>query len=578
MEQLLITFGERAEAFFTWLSNPITQLLMWPLLGLLLIALTPKHRLNLIRLWALLGSGLSLLTAIVMLTGLPAWLQTWPAFAQFLPFRADVPFQFSQEYTWLRIVLGETTSFAVSYAVAIDGLSMPLILLAATVIFLAVVWALSRTERVRDFYALILLMATGILGVFVAMDYVLFYLFWEMMLIPMFFLIAGWGHDREQAGRAALKFFVFTMFGGVFMLIAFIAMNVLSTVYTFSIPQLAEFMTTQGTQLLPSVRLLLFLGLLLGFAVKVPMFPFHTWLPDAHTEAPTEMSVILAAVMLKTGTYAYLRILYPTFPDVAYTLGPAIALCGVIGIVYGAAVTLMQTDFKRLVAYSSISHMGFIILGISAMNPDGTVGAVYQMVAHGVVISALFFLSGVIERRYGTRDLRRLSGMLQGAPAYAYVLGLAAFAGMGLPGLIGFWGEFLVLKGAYFNGPNWSTVLVGPVDGSRYFQIVAVLAVLGILTAAVYMINMLQKVLPGEMPAGAPDASSEKPAPAGDAAQTGAAAPSGVQGWRGFRRNEGLALVPLAAAMLFFGLWPGPIVHTCLTLANALWANTYSRF
>jgi NADH-quinone oxidoreductase subunit M len=573
MEQLILAFGERAMAFFTWLGNPLTQLLFWPLLGMLAICLTPKDRLRQIRIFALIGSGMSLLTSILILTGVPQWLLNLPLLAQYLPFNPQQGMQFVQQYTWLQIVLGETQSFAVQYFVGVDGLSMPLIVLASAVIFLAMLWALPRTERVRDFFALTLLMEIGILGVFVALDYVLFYLFWELMLIPMFFLIAGFGHHPERAGRAAIKFFVYTMFGGVFLLIAFIAMNVVSTVYTFSIPGLAEFMTNAGMQILPAARTLMFIGLLLGFAVKVPMFPFHTWLPDAHTEAPTEMSVILAAVMLKTGAYAYLRILYPTFPDVAYSMGPIIALCGVIAIVYGAAVTLMQTDFKRMVAYSSISHMGFIVLGISSMTPDGSVGAVFQMVAHGAVISTLFFLSGVIERRYGTRDLRQLGGMLKGAPSYALVLGLAAFAGMGLPGLIGFWGEFLTLKGAYFNGPNWSTVVVGGIDGARFLQISAVLAVVGILIAAVYMINMLQKALPGEMPGSAlQDAEASLPAPVAQAMGEG----SGP--WRGFKLNEGLVLVPLAAAIVVLGLFPSPVVDTCIAWANNIWASVYLKF
>ena len=568
MEQFLIAIGERAGNIFNLVSNPATQLLVLPLLGLIFICATPRQNLRLIRFWAVFFSGLTLLVAILMLTGVPVWLQSNPLFAQFVPFRPNNPemgFWFSQDIVWLAIQIGETQSFSAHYAVGIDGLSMPLVLLCAGVVFLAIIWALPRQERIRDFLALTMLMEIGLLGVFIALDYVLFYLFWELMLIPMYFLIAGWGKRPEHAARAAMKFFIYTMLGGVFMLIAFIALQVLSAGsggYSFSIPDLTTYSLTQGVQVIPLAwRALIFVGLLFAFAIKVPMFPFHTWLPDAHTEAPTEMSVILAAVMLKTGTYAYLRILYPTFPDVAYTLGPIIALCAVIGIVYGAAVTLVQTDLKRLVAYSSISHMGFIVLGIAAMNADATVGAVFQMVAHGVVISALFFLTGVVERRYGTRDLRELSGMLKGAPSYAVVLGLAAFAGMGLPGLIGFWGEFMVLKGTYFNSPRWTTVLVGPMDGSRYLQIVAILAVLGILTAAVYMINMLQRVLPGEMPAKATD-------------EPGAPAP---KPWRGFRLTEGLALVPLAAAMVIFGLYPAPIVNSCLEYANQLW-TTYLMY
>jgi NADH-quinone oxidoreductase subunit M len=277
-------------------------------------------------------------------------------------------------------------------------------------------------------------------------------------------------------------------------------------------------------------------------------------------------------VMLKTGAYAYLRTIYVSFPDIAYAMGPVIASCGVIAIVYGAAVTLMQTDFKRLVAYSSISHMGFVVLGISTMTPDGTVGAVFQMVAHGVVISTLFFLSGVIERRYGTRDLRQLGGMLKGAPSYALVLGVAAFAGMGLPGLIGFWGEFLTLKGAYFNSPVWATVAVGSSDGSRFLQIAAIVAVVGILTAAVYMINMLQKVLPGEMP--------QAPVEPSAAVEGGAAVEQAktVAPWKGFKLNEGLVLVPLVCAIVFFGLNPAPIINTCMYWANAVWVGTYLHF
>jgi len=569
MEQLLIAFGERLRDIGVFLGNPSTQLLAMPLLGVLFICLTPPAQVRRIRAYAAVFSGLSLAVAVLMLTGLPAALRTVPLFANYLPFHAGQGLQFTQDFTWLSISVSEHVSFAVDYSVGVDGLNMPLILLATAVIFLAVIWALPRTERVRDFFALTLLMEMGILGVFVALDYVLFYLFWELMLIPMFFLIAGWGPRREQAARAAIKFFVYTMFGSVFMLIAFIAMKVLSspTPYSFSVPDIMKYMVNDGMALKLQWRELMFVGLALGFAIKVPMFPFHTWLPDAHTEAPTEMSVILAAVMLKTGAYGLLRMAYPTFPDVGYALGPVIAFCGVVGIVYGAAVTLVQTDFKRMVAYSSISHMGFILLGISAMNPDALIGAVYMMVAHGAVIATLFFLTGAVERRYGTRDLRELGGMLKCAPSYAYVLGLAAFAGMGLPGLIAFWGEFLVLKGTYFNGPSWMSVQVGWMDGSRFLQILAILSVVGILTTAVYMVNMLQRVLPGEM--------RNAGAAAGGAGDGGA--PRAVQAWRGFRLTDGVALVPLSAAIVVFGLYPAPIVNSCLSWAAAAWEQ-YLRF
>jgi len=566
--------GEKQAALFAWLCNPITQMLVAPLLACVLICLWPGRDQRLAKLWALLGSGTSLLVTILMITGLPvAWQNASLLFAQYIRFMPGLQMQFGQEYSWLKIELGELQSFGVNYAVGVDGLSLPLIVMSSAVCFLAVIWSMPRTERVRDFLALTMLLEMALLGVFVALDYVLFYLFWELMLIPMYFLIAGWGHNRERAGKAAMKFFIYTVFGSVFMLIAFIAMQVLASggsSYTFNVIQMTKYFLTDGINILPAWRMMLFIGLLLGFAVKVPMFPFHTWLPDAHTEAPTEMSVILAAVLLKTGAYGFLRMLYPTFPDVAYRLGPVIAFCGLAAIVYGAAVTLMQTDMKRLVAYSSISHMGFIVLGIAAMNADATVGAVYQMVAHGVIISSLFFLTGAIERRYGTRDLRVIGGMLRGAPAYALTLGIAAFAGMGLPGLAGFWGEFLVLKGTFFNNPQWTTVQVGAIDGSRYLQIAAVVAVIGVLTSAVYMINLLQRVLPGEMKGVDKDSSLAEPADRPALAQP--------LPWRGFRLTDGVVLVPLTISIFMLGLFPRPVVDTCLEYANALWANLYMRF
>ncbi len=546
MEQLGIAFGERMAGLSAFFGNPLVQLLFAPLLACLLICLTPPHRTRLIKIYALLGSGLSLLISWSLLAGAPAALAQGPWFAQYLPFNPDAGLNFYLDLPWFRITIGETQSFGAGFTLGVDGLSMPLVLLATSVIFLAVIWAMPRTERVRDFFALVMLLMSGILGVFTALDYVLFYLCWELMLIPMYFLIAGWGKNRDKAGPAAIKFFIYTIFGSVFMLISFIVMQVLATEYTFNIISITQsaYMGSLAN-ILPQFRLMLFTGMLIAFAVKVPMFPLHTWLPDAHTEAPPEMSAILAAVMLKTGAYGFLRVLYPCFPDAAYTMGPIIATCGLIAIIYGAAVTLVQTDLKRLVAYSSISHMGFIVLGISAQNPSSTAGAVFMMVGHGVIISALFLLTGVIERRYGTRDLRELAGLWTGARSYAWVLALAAFAGMGLPGLIGFVGEFLILKGVFYNNPVWTTVQVGAIDGARFFQIAAALAVLGILTAGVYMINLLQRVLPGEFRQGEP--------------------------WRGMRLTDALALIPLAVALVALGLYPTPVLNACSSYAYALW-------
>ena len=538
MEQLGISATEKLGMILIWLSNPTTQMLMAPILAGLLICLTPPKRLGTIKLFAVLGAGWSFLATILMVTGLPEAMRKLPAFAQYLAFEPAAPgFQFEQRFRWMSVKLGEFQSFGVDYYVGVDGLSMPLLLLGAGVIFLAVIWSLTRTNRVRDYFALMMLMSTGILGSFVALDYILFYLFWELMLIPMYFLITVWGTNRKAASRAGMKFFIYTLFGSVFMLIAFIAIQVFASganVYTYSIPETSAFMRMQGTTLDPLFRQLMFIGLLLAFAVKAPMFPFHTWLPDAHSEAPTEMSVVLAAVMLKTGTYAYLRILYPTFPDIAYSYGPVIAFCGVAAIVYGGAVTLVQTNLKRMVAYSSISHMGFIILGISAMNFEANTGAVFHMIGHGVIIATLFFLTGVVEKVYGTLDMRELAGMFAGAKPYAAVLAVAAFAGMGLPGLVGFWGELLIIKGAFYNNPFWTAVHVGALDASQFLQIMAVASVLGILIGAVYMINMLQKVLPGDFP------TTLKPVAR-------------------FSALHSIVLIPLVAVIVILGLNPGPV-------------------
>jgi NADH-quinone oxidoreductase subunit M len=602
MEDLQIAALQRAAAFSAWLSNPISLLLMLPLLGSLFISLTRPADLRRIRFLAVLFSLLTFAVSILMLTGLPEGLRGVELasgakpFAQFLPFSPSFGsgFQFNlpaESYRWLSIAFGETQSFAVLWNVGVDGISMPLIVLTTTILLLCTCWALPRRERLREYFALYFLLATGLLGLFVALDYVLFYLFWELMLIPMYFLIAGWGKDKEKAPRAAIKFFIYTLTGSVFYLIAFIAMQILSNVYSFSIVEVSERALRGELSYVPfTVRTLMFLGLLLCFAVKIPMFPFHTWLPDAHTEAPTEMSVVLAAVMLKTGGYGLIRVVYTALPDVAYQVGPLIAACGVLAIVYGGLVTLMQTDLKRMIAYSSISHMGFVVLGISAMNLDALTGSVFHMIGHGVIIATLFFLAGAIEERYGTRDIRELAGLLRLAPAYGVVLSIASFGAMGFPFLIGFWGEFLVLKGTFYNNPNWEQVRVGALDGSTFLQWCAAFAVLGVLISGVYMINMLQRVLLGtyELPVLVPQrdatqAAAVEPTPLGVVDVESTPAPQVdeaghvLQPWRGFKLHHGLALVPLTAAMILFFWWPAPIIDFCQGPASALYMIFLSK-
>lgn len=624
MDDLGIAMGLRGEALLAWFSNPITQLLLLPVIGGLLVSLTPREQLRRIRVLALTFTALTVVVVTLMLTGVPEGVrQSVPLLAGYSQFRPDAGFQFGlppASYRWMAIQFGEAQSFAVSYEVGIDGISMPLIAMSTVIFLLAAIWSLTRRERVREYFALFMLLQIGTLGIFVALDFVLFYLFWELMLIPMFFLIAGWGADRERAARAAIKFFVFTIAGSVFYLIAFIALKIYSNVYSFSIPEIQQASLRGDLMYLPfEVRLLMFVGLFLAFAVKIPMFPFHTWLPEAHTEAPTEMSVILAAVMLKTGAYGMLRICYLMMPDMGYHLGPIIAGLSVVAIVYGAAITLVQTDFKRMVAYSSISHMGFITLGISAMNVDATVGAVFHMVGHGVIIAALFFLAGVLKERFGTLDMREMSAFGQLAPSYAPLLSLAAFAAMGFPLLMGFWGEFLVLRGTFFNSPVWSQISAGGVDGSTFLRWCAVIAVLGILITAVYMLNMLMRVLfskvslpvlvpsealsmrtlvaaavgagtgttirGAEMTAVSAEAESDSDPPSApvavpsadpldvELARAPSTDPSGnaLTPWRGLRLHHALTLLPLTAAMLLFFFWPGLITRMVEVVAGGLY-------
>jgi NADH-quinone oxidoreductase subunit M len=644
--------GGGLDTLLTWASNPLTQIMFLPLLGCLILCAIPAAKHATIRAVTLITALLSFFCSVLLLTGLPVALRdagvdmtffrevlhwkvsNWFPFAQYLRFSPDpaVGMQFAQEFKWMSIRFGEIQSFGVNYSVGVDGLSLPLLLLCTTILVMVVLWAWNRTERIKEFFALTLFMQVGLIGSFVALDYVLLYLFWEWMLIPMFFLIAGWGKDTERASRAAIKFFIYTLAGSVFMLIAFIALQVWSqgSVYDFSIPKLMIYSLTTGVESIPtSVRLLIFLGLLIGFAVKAPMWPFHTWLPDAHSEAPTEMSVILAALMLKSGTYMFLRSLYPTFPDICYNAGPLLAFCGVAGIVYGAGITLLQTDLKRMVAWSSISHMGFIMLGISAMNPNGTMGAMFHMVGHGVIIALLFFLVGWLEERYGTRDMRELATrwpLGQGSAAGA-LLCLAAFAGMGFPGLAGFPGELFTLQGTYFNNPNWLTVqlpslgrllgywwqiLTGPdsfmytqlwhspdapqgMTGARFLQICAVLAVLGILTSAVYMITMLTRTVfsgnrPQPEPNLAPNEALAEPQPQLTALEPALAMSSADSGGdlpefapvvtRRPRRigpaehdmpwNQRWVLYPLAAAVILLGIFPQPLITICTGWAQIL--------
>jgi NADH-quinone oxidoreductase subunit M len=324
------------------------------------------------------------------------------------------------------------------------------------------------------------------LGTFVAQDLILFFVFFEVVLLPMYFLIGVWGAEQRQ--YAAIKFFLFTLFGSALMIVSFLALFFVAGGTTFAIPELAERISDParfGLEAVPlATQVLIFGGMFMGFGIKVPIFPFHTWLPDAHTQAPTVGSVILAAILLKLGTYGFIRVALPILPEAAIEWAPYIGALAVIGIIYGALACLAQTDMKRLIAFSSVSHMGFVMLGIATLTDFGLNAAVMGMVAHGIITGMLFFLAGSVKDRYHTLEIRRLGGILVKAPRMGWILGFTAMASLGLPGLAGFWGEFPAILSAYDPGAGLSTVT---------FRVYMVIAALGTVFAAGYLLWLYQR-------------------------------------------------------------------------------------
>ncbi len=367
------------------------------------------------------------------------------------------------------------------YHVALDGISLPLLALTLLVVPLCIVYSwkhFPEPHNPKAFLILIMILETGMVGTFLAQDLILFFVFFEVVLLPMYFMIGVWGGPNRQ--YASIKFFLFTLFGSALMLVSFLALYFLQG--TFQIPVLAEM---GGAGLARTTGLLIFGGMFLGFGIKVPMFPFHTWLPDAHTEAPTVGSVILAAVLLKLGTYGFIRIAIPVLPDAASEWAPWIALLAVIGIIYGALCCLAQTDMKRLIAFSSVAHMGFVMLGIATLTDFGFNAAIFGMVAHGLITGMLFFIAGSTKDRFHTLEIKRLGGLLTQAPHMAWILGLSVMASLGLPGLAGFWGEFPAVLSAYNPGAGMDEVV---------FRVYMVIAALGTVLAAGYLLWLYQRV------------------------------------------------------------------------------------
>jgi len=376
------------------------------------------------------------------------------------------------------------------YHLAVDGISLPLLLLSMFVTVLCVVYSWNHfpePHNPKAFLALILLLEVGMNGTFVAQDLILFFIFFEVVLLPMFFMIGVWGGPNRE--YASIKFFLFTLFGSSLMLLGFLALFFLSGTSTFQIPELVAL---GGEGISRTTQNLIFAGLFLGFAIKVPMFPFHTWLPDAHTEAPTVGSVLLAAILLKLGTYGFVRIAMPVLPDAAATWAPWIGLLAVIGIIYGALCCLAQTDMKRLIAFSSVAHMGFVMLGIATLTTFGVNAAIFGMVAHGLITGMLFFLAGSVQHTYHTREMDRLGGLLKQAPRLGWILGFCSMASLGLPGLAGFWGEFPAILSAYQPAGAVSGLLGA--EPLVTFRVFMVFAAIGTVLAAGYLLWMYQRV------------------------------------------------------------------------------------
>ena len=391
--------------------------------------------------------------------------ETLLLWAQFDASSAD--YQFVERYAWI-------PAFGISYAVGVDGISLFLLVLTG---FLTPIALLSSWESVqtktRAFCIVVLLLESAMIGVFASLDLFLFYVFWDAMLIPMYFLIGIWGYDRRV--YAALKFILYTMAGSVLMLLAILGLAALHRTATgqYSFDLLA----LHTLEIAPYLQFWFFLAFALAFAIKVPLFPFHTWLPDAHVQAPTAGSVILAGVLLKMGTYGLVRFAFPLFPLAGVFFAPYLAVLAVVGVIYGALVAMVQPDLKKLVAYSSVSHLGFVVLGIAAMNLQGVQGAVYQMLSHGVSTGGLFLLVGMLSERRHTRLIADFGGLKKVAPRLVAVFLLITLSSIGLPGLSGFVGEFLILLGVFTWSPRF-----------------AVFAASGIVLSAVYMLWMFQRV------------------------------------------------------------------------------------
>jgi len=522
---LLVTLGV---LWFCFIGTEPTRLVLskivfLPFVGIFLNIIIPKGNGTLIKVNTLVYSAIPLLLSIVMI-------------GSYDTTRAGMQFEENRNWVLITNSLAKSPSeqqpglMQMDFHIGTDGISFPLIILTTLLSTLAVIGSWGITNRVKEYCSWFLLLEIGMLGTFVALNYILFYLFWEMMLVPMYFLIGIWGGPRRE--YAAIKFFLYTLFGSIFLLL-----GILYLYYSVAAAKGTDYVGTWDIIELQSMAPLLvtlkaqkiiWLAFFLGFAIKVPIFPFHTWLPDAHVEAPTAVSVILAGILLKMGTYGFLRFSYPTFPEASHYFIPFMAILGTINIVYGAMVAMAQSDLKKLVAYSSIGHMGFVILAFASMTENGYNGAMFQIISHGIISGALFLIVGVLYDRAHTREIDIFGGLAKNMRFYALITGVASIANLGMPGLSGFWGEFWSLFGAFQSEYVLS-------NGVNLMRVLVVISVFGIIITAGYMLWMYQRLFLGPF--------NEKWARLKD-----------------MDYREGITLVPLVILMLFLGIYPQPLI------------------
>lgn len=469
-----------------------------PLVGALLLQLIPHDRANVIRVFALLVTLADLVLGIPILTGFKIG-QSAMQFTEWLP--------------WI-------PQAGISYYLGVDGLSLPLYELTLLLSVIAVLASWNIKERVRMYYSMLLLLQVGMLGTFAALDLVLFYIFWELVLIPMYFIIGIWG--GENRNYAAIKFFLYTLAGSVLMMVGIIALYFTSGLGTFDMVKLME----AGYD--HYLATFIFITFFLGFAVKVPMWPFHTWLPDAHVQAPTAGSVLLAGILLKMGTYAFVRIVVQILPNEFAKFADLIALLAIISIVYGAYTALAQKDLKKMVAYSSVSHMGYVMLGIAALTQVSLNGAIMQMVNHGLITGMLFLLVGYIYERTHTRDISKLGGLSIKIPILGGMFVFAALASLGLPGLSGFVGELMILLGSY-----------------SAYKLYTIFAVFTLALTAFYLIRANQNAVFG-LP------------------------PSAMENFKDANGRELVSILPLVILIVGIGLYPKPLLSYIDPAVNAV--------